>query len=323
MRILVTGAAGMLGSGVVPTLVRAGHEVLPTDMAGVAPGWDDQSAPRAVALDVRAAQQVNLGVEAFRPDLVMHLAAITGLEDCERDPDNAFATNAVGTKHVALACARARIPMVYISTAGVFDGTKDDAYVEFDTPNPINVYGHSKYEGERYVQWFLDRCYIVRAGWMVGGGAKDHKFVAKMLAQIKAGATRLNVVGDKLGTPTYVPDFARTLLPLVESESYGLYHMVCGGSGSRLSVCARILEVLGRDDIELVEVDSSFFAEEFFAERPRSEIMRNMILDLQGMNTMRGWEEAIEDYLAHDLAALGHGVVQRVVDLTDRDFAAA
>jgi dTDP-4-dehydrorhamnose reductase len=143
-----------------------------------------------------------------------------------------------------------------------------------------------------------------------------------MLAQIKAGATRLHVVGDKLGTPTYVPDFARTLLTLVESESYGLYHMVCGGSGSRLSVCARILEVLGRDDIELVEVDSSFFAEEFFALRPRSEIMRNMLLDLQGMNTMRRWEEAIEDYLAHDLAALGCGV-ERVVNLTDRSYEAA
>lgn len=316
MRILITGAAGMLGSGVVPTLWRAGHEVLPTDLPRVTPGWG-AAGPEPIALDVRSVDQVNLAVSAYAPDLVMHLAAVTGLEDCERDPDHAFAVNALGTKHVALACARAKVPMVYISTAGVFDGTKDDPYIEFDTPNPINVYGRSKHEGERYVQWFLDRCYIVRAGWMVGGGAKDHKFVAKMLAQIKAGATELHVVGDKLGTPTYVPDFARTLLALIESRSYGLYHMACGGSGSRLDVCARILEVLGRRDIDLIEVDSSYFAEEFFAVRPRSEIMRNMLLDLQGMNTMRPWEEAIEDYLAHDLAGLGRAV-ERVIDLTAR-----
>lgn len=316
MQILVTGAAGMLGSGVVPALVRAGHDVLPTDLAGVPAGWNGH-APSPVPLDVRSAVEVNSAVEGYAPELVVHLAAITDLEDCERDPDGAFATNALGTKHVALACARAGIPMVYVSTAGVFDGESDRPYTEFDTPNPINVYGHSKFEGERYVQWFVDRFYTIRAGWMVGGGAKDHKFVAKILAQIHAGTPRLHVVGDKLGTPTYVPDFARCLLTLIESHSYGLYHMACGGQGSRLSVCARILEVLGRDDIELIEVGSEFFAEEFFAPRPRSEIMRNLVLDLQGMNTMRPWAEAIEDYLSHDLAELGKGV-RRTLDLVTR-----
>jgi len=294
----------MLGSALVPALVSAGHEVCATDLrVPVERPWGP-AGPRLEKLDVRSCRQVSAGFDCVRPEFVVHLAAETDLEACEADPDNALATNALGTKHVALACQANALPMAYVSTAGVFDGQKDGAYTEYDTPNPINVYGRSKLEGERYVQMFLQRFYIVRAGWMVGGGEKDHKFVAKILAQLKQGATTLYAVGDKLGTPTYAPDFARCFVHLIETGSYGVYHMACQGRASRYDVAKKILEVLGRTDVELVEVGSEFFRETFPAPRPRSEMMRNLLLELQGLNGMRPWEEALEEYLVTAFADL-------------------
>lgn len=289
----------MLGTGIVPELVHAGHDVVATDLIGDGSRFWGPEGPECTKLDVRSRDQVDAAVTEVRPDIVLHLAAETDLEISERDPDHAFLTNTIGTKHVALACQRAEIPIAYISTAGVFDGTKgDEPYTEFDAPNPINVYGASKFEGEKYVQWFSDRFYIVRAGWMVGGGTKDHKFVAKMLNQLDEGKKVLHAVGDKLGTPTYVPDFAQTFTHLISTESYGLYHMACEGAGSRYDVTKKMLEILGRsDEVELVEVGSEFFEEAFPAPRPRSEMMRNMALDLQGWNTMRPWDVALEEYL--------------------------
>ena len=306
MRILATGTAGMLGSSLIPALVRAGHEVVATDidLTSTRP-WGD-AGPHLDWLDVRDPDAVKAAFTSVEPELVLHLAAETSLEISDADPDHAYLTNTIATKYVALQCRRIGVPMTYISTAGVFDGTKDGApYNEFDSPNPINTYGASKYEGEKIVSGLLDEYYIIRAGWMVGGGAaKDHKFVSRIVDQVREGRTTIHAVGDKLGTPTYTPDFARCFLDLIDSQLYGLYHMACEGEGSRYDVAARILEVLGRDDIELVEVDSEFFRDEFPSARPRSEIMRNMALDLQGMNSMRPWPVALEEYLLTEFADL-------------------
>lgn len=320
MRILITGAGGMLGSALVPALASAGHQVYPTDLRAPrrdslvsARAWREWVELRADGspdgnlqyLDVRSPEQIARWLDRTRPDFVVHLAAETDVDLCESDVDHAYTTNALGTKHVALACQRAELPLAYVSTAGVFDGEKEDPYTEYDAARPINVYGQSKFEGEQYVRDFLSRFYIVRAGWMVGGGDKDHKFVAKILRQLDDGARTLYAVGDKWGTPTYAPDFAACFTRLVETGSYGLYHMACLGRGTRYDVAQKILQVLGRDEeVELVEVGSDFFRETFPAPRPRSEMMRNLLLDLQGLNTMRPWEESIEEYLLTAFAGL-------------------
>lgn len=298
MKILATGAAGMLGTSLVPALVAAGHQVDATDIDLRDPLPWGMAGPPLGHLDVRDRDDVRTVIRSRRPDLVVHLAAETSLEFSDAEPEHAWLTNTVATRYVALEARRARIPMIYISTAGVFDGTQDSPYTEYDSPNPLNMYGRSKYEGELAVRELVEEHFIIRAGWMVGGGAaKDHKFVARILRQLREGAREIYAVTDKLGTPTYAPDFATCFLGLVESELFGLYHMVCGGEGSRYDVAARILEVLGRDDVELIPVTSEFFAAEFSSVRPRSEIMRNLVLELQGMNTMRPWQVALEEYL--------------------------
>jgi dTDP-4-dehydrorhamnose reductase len=306
----------MLGSAMVPALLARGYDVFPTDLrVDGHPAWDSQGPP-ITRLDVRSRTDIAAGFGRFKPDFVVHLAAETDLEICEADPEHAFATNALGTKHVALACQAFGAELAYVSTAGVFDGEKAEPYIEYDPARPINRYGSSKLDGERYVSTFLNRFYIVRAGWMVGGGRKDHKFVAKILAQLKAGARTLYAVGDRLGTPTYAPDFARCFSQLIESRSYGLYHMVCTGQASRFDVARKILEVLGRtEDVQLVEVDSSFFRDSYPAPRPKSEAMRNLLLDLQGLNTMRPWEEALEEYLSVALDDLGLEAAPRALEV--------
>jgi dTDP-4-dehydrorhamnose reductase len=289
----------MLGSALIPALVKANHEVFATDLCiPEQQPWSELGArsPRIGKLDVRARDQVDAWFQTVQPEFVMHLAAETDVDLCQEQPEHAFTSNALGTKHVALACQAADVRLVYISTVGVFDGEKIDPYTEFDEPNPINHYGRSKLAGERYVQWFLRRFYIVRAGWMVGGGPKDHKFVGKILQQLNDGATTLYCVSDR-GTPTYAPDFARCLTELIETNSFGLYHMACRGLGSRYDVARKILDVLGRTDVELVKVEREFFRDTYPAPRPRSEMMRNLTLESQGWNTMRHWEEALEEYL--------------------------
>jgi dTDP-4-dehydrorhamnose reductase len=296
----------MLGSALVPALVRAGHEVHATDLRiPEREPWPELTAqrPRMGQLDVRSSGQIAAWFATVKPEFVMHLAAETDVDLCQEQPQHAFATNALGTKHVALACQAADVRMVYISTVGVFDGEKTDPYTEFDEPNPINHYGRSKLAGERYVQWFVRRFYIVRAGWMVGGGDKDHKFVGKILQQLRDGATRLHAVSDR-GTPTYAPDFADCLTQLIETDSFGLYHMACRGLGSRYDVARKILDVLGRTDVELIKVDREFFRTTYPAPRPKSEMMHNLTLEAQGWNTMRPWEEALEEYLGNAFGGL-------------------
>src|SRR5262249_52338866 len=132
------------------------------------------------ALDTRDPNAVMHLFARVRPTIAVHLAAETDVDRCERENDHAFRSNALGTLNVALACQRFDCDMVYISTAGVFDGTKPDPYTEFDTPAPVNVYARAKYEGEKIVQTLVPRHYVVRAGWMFGGKGKDKKFVAKI-----------------------------------------------------------------------------------------------------------------------------------------------
>lgn len=285
--MLVTGAAGVVGGYTAD--VFSDHELVLTDIVGDMDRLDvrDQQAVRAVVLEAR-------------PDVVIHLAAATDVDQCEQEPDHAFSTNAIGTRNVALACRESSAVLVYTSTAGVFGGEKVEPYTEFDAPAPANIYGHSKLAGERIVEALLDRYYIARAGWMVGGGPKEKKFVGMMLRFIDAGERRLRAVDDKLGTPTYAKDLAAGLRVLVESGYYGLYHLVnAGGSCSRYDVAFALCEILGRDDVEVEPVSSAYFP--LPAPRARSEAMVNYKLELLGINPMRPWRDALEAYVTTEL----------------------
>jgi dTDP-4-dehydrorhamnose reductase len=284
--MLVTGANGMVGSYV--RKVFRGVELIPTDITG-----DCQH------LDVRNPNEVMETICSVSPQVVLHLAAATDVDRCEQDPDWAYHSNTIGTQNVALACQASGCVMVYISTAGVFRGDKPEPYTEFDRPRPMNLYGDSKLQGEKIVSTLLDKFYIARAGWMVGGGEKDTKFVGKITQKIVEGATHLRVVDDKFGSPTYAKDLLGGVMQLLESDQYGLYHMVNKGAVSRLEVALAIKEILNRPEVEIEPVNSACFP--LPAPRARSEMMRNYKLDLMEHNSMRFWKEALSEYLQEEL----------------------
>jgi dTDP-4-dehydrorhamnose reductase len=296
LRVLVTGAAGVVGTDLSQVLTTAGYQVLRTDI----------SRSEGVAyLDVRDASEVIAVVSRERPGLIIHLAAETDVDRCEIDVDHAYRTNALGTWNVVLACQREDIPMVYVSTAGVFDGTKTEPYTEFDDPNPVNVYGRSKLQGEKFVRQLLSRFFIVRASWMIGGGpVKDKKFVGKIIKQLDAGAKELNAVTDKIGSLTYAPDFSKGLVELVETRFYGTYHLANRGTCTRYDVARHVLDHLCRKDVALNAVTSEAFV--LPAPRARSEILRNYVLELRGLNSVRDWREALDDYLDKHFSYASH-----------------
>jgi len=249
-------------------------------------------------LDFRDFEAYRNDVLAFSPDFLFHLGALTSLEYCEENIDDAYMTNTLSVEHACHISNEMDIPLLYISTAGIFDGLKD-YYDDWDMPNPLGHYARSKYMGEVYVQQHARKYYVCRAGWMMGGGQrKDKKFVQKIMKQIKAGKKELFVVSDKDGTPTYTHDFAKTVKNIMETTFFGVYNLVCGDLTSRLEVATEILKILDKQhEITVTPVSSDFFAKEYYAHRPASERLINKKLELRGLNQMRSWKEALRDYI--------------------------
>jgi dTDP-4-dehydrorhamnose reductase len=288
-KIYIAGCGGMLGEGFYKQF-REEFKLKCTDK--------DVNADWLSYLDFREFENYRNDVADFAPDYLFHLGAYTDLEFCEKNVDDTYMTNTLSVEHACQIANELDIPLLYISTAGIFDGAKD-LYDDWDVPNPLGHYARSKYMGELYVQQNVRKHYVCRAGWMMGGGPqKDKKFVQKIMKQLKEGKKELFVVNDKDGTPTYTHDFAKTVKALIQTSHYGLYNLVCDGLTGRFDVAARLLEILGKsEEVKLVPVSSEFFSQEYFAHRPASERLINKKLNLRGLNKMQSWEDALREYL--------------------------
>jgi len=249
-------------------------------------------------LDFREEDNYRKDVFEFNPDYLFHIGAYTNLEYCELNEKDTYLTNTKSVEYAVNIANELKIPLLYTSTAGIFDG-KQEVYDENDKPNPLGHYGTSKYLGEVYVQENSKDFIICRAGWMMGAGAdKDKKFIQKLINQINDGKSILYVVNDKLGTPTYTHDFAKNVKLLIEKGERGLFNMVCKGLTGRLEVANELVAMMGlQESVSVMEVDSKYFAEEYFAERPECERLVNKRLDDLGLNIMRDWRIALKEYL--------------------------
>ena len=249
-------------------------------------------------LDFRDLEAYKKDVEAFKPDYLFHLGAYTDLEYCEKNVEDTYLTNTISVENAVYIANALDIPLLYISTAGIFDGNKD-LYDDWDEPNPLGVYARSKFMGERYVVENTKRFLVCRAGWMMGAGPKkDKKFIQKLMKQIKEGKKELFIVDDKDGTPTFTHDFAKNVKALIEKEYWGLYNMVCGGQTSRLEVAHELLSLLGlSNEIKINVVNSDYFKEIYFAERPPCERLDNRKLKLRNINFMQDWKVALKEYI--------------------------
>jgi len=258
----------------------------------------DVNEPWLERLDVANAADVARYLDRVKPNYIIHLAAKTDMEYCELHPEEAYAVNTGGVENVAAYARDHNIPLLYISTAGVFDGQKDE-YTEHDAPNPLSVYGKSKYGGE-LVAKTVPKSIIVRAGWMMGGGPrKDKKFINKIVKQLRAGVKELAVVNDKFGTPCYTYDLARSIRYLLDHDAYGIFHGACDGGGSRADVArAMLAHFKWSERVAIHEVDSDFFKESYFATRPRSEQLLNVELKSKAPQLTRNWQACLDEYLA-------------------------
>jgi dTDP-4-dehydrorhamnose reductase len=289
VKIYIAGCGGMLGEAFYKQF-RDDFELKCTDI--------DLNESWLSYLDFRNYESYRKDVEDFKPDWLFHLGAYTDLEYCELHEDDTYETNTESVKSAVHIANKLSIPLLYISTAGIFDGKKN-IYYESDVPNPIGHYAKSKYLGEKYVIENSMDYLICRAGWMMGGGpTKDKKFIQKVIKQIQSGNKELHIVNDKLGTPTYTHDFTNNVKLLIGEGQRGLFNMVCSGLTGRLEVAKELVRLLElQNEIKITEVNSNFFSKEYFADRPDCERLINKKLDYLSLNIMRDWKVALKEYL--------------------------
>lgn len=275
-RVLVTGAAGMLGREVVDAL-RGSTDVVEADLAD---------------FDVADHEATLLAVRDTAPDVVVNCAAYTDVDGAETHRREAFAVNATGAGSVARAAEAAGALMLHLSTDYVFDGTSSEPYVEDDPPNPLNVYGESKLAGEREVLASGARSLIVRTAWLYGHGGRN--FVDTIL-RLSDGGEALRVVDDQRGTPTYARDLAVILKELVAASVTGVVNATNSGVASWYEFAAEILRASGRSHVHVEPVATA--ARPRPAKRPRSSVLS--LGKLEGLLgwSPRAWQEALQEYL--------------------------
>lgn len=276
MKVLITGARGQLGSDLLKALSSRRWRVF---------GFSHQELP------VEEMEAVWDRVCAVKPEVVIHAAAYTYVDDCEKNSEKAYLVNALGTRNVAIASQKVGAKFVYISTDYIFDGRKKEPYLEFDPPNPLSVYGKSKLAGEWFVENLLDKFYIVRTSWLYGLNGRN--FVKTILELVKKKPS-LKVVDDQIGSPTYTLDLAKKIAEIIQSDYFGIYHITNQGYCSWFDFACKILEI-SRVDKEVKPVKTEDFPRP--APRPKFSVLENFVLKNSGFSLLRSWEEALADFL--------------------------
>jgi dTDP-4-dehydrorhamnose reductase len=268
MKVLVTGAKGMLGQDLCPILEDEDFDVIETDIDN---------------LDITNLENVENVLNSTKPDFVIHCAAYTNVDKAEEDSETAYKINSDGTKNLALTCRKLDIPIIYISTDYVFDGTKKGKYLPNDKVNPINVYGASKLEGEKAVQT-CEKYYIARTSWLYGHHGKN--FVETMIS-LKDKEV-LKVVDDQIGCPTWTVELANGIVKLIKEEMpFGIYQICGSGHTSWYGFAKKIFELCNYN-VNLQPCTTDEFPRS--AKRPSNSIMEN--------NKMcRKWETALKEYI--------------------------
>jgi len=285
--LLVIGAKGMLGRDLMSILQSS----LPNDEII---GWDIEE------IDIQKEEDTVTHLGKLRPDIVVHIAAYTDIDGCESDEEKAFAVNAEGTKHVALAATRCQAKMVYLSTDYVFDGNKREPYLESDSPHPLNVYGRSKLKGEQYVQEWVKDALIIRTQWLYGRYGKN--FVTSILQQTREKRV-LSIVNDQIGSPTYTADLAKVISVLIQFNAQGIFHVANSDLCTWYTFGQAILKLWGMDKVKVIPISSKELGRPTI--RPSYSVLNCQKLKKETGLTLRPWSEALKDYLAAYRSTLG------------------
>jgi len=248
--------------------------------------------PPVNKVDITELEVIKELFSQLTPDFVIHTAAYTDVDGCEKNPDRAHRVNALGTRNIALICQEKNIPLVYVSTDFVFDGKKNCPYTELDETHPLNVYGRSKLAGENHIRSLLERYFIVRTSWLYGRHGKN--FVETILKLAKEKEV-LTVVGDQVGSPTYTKDLAQEMKKLVSGSSYGICHITNSGSCSWYDFAKEILKLAPIRGVKVKPITSKELNRP--ACRPQFSVLNSSSYRPGDENTMRPWKEALREYI--------------------------
>lgn len=242
--------------------------------------------------DVTKPELVENRMKQISPDKVIHCAAWTDVDGCEKDPEKAEQANVLGTRNVGRFCSDFGIPFCYISTDFVFDGLKNVPYIEDDLPNPINVYGKTKLAGEEWVRGNLTNWFIVRTSWLFGVSGKN--FVTTMLRFSKEQSF-VKVVNDQVGSPTFTEDLASAIWQLALGEKFGLYHITNSGNCSWYQFACEIFKA-AKIDKEVIPITSNELSRP--ATRPHYSVLSNGKWTQNGFAPLRHYNESLLSYLS-------------------------
>lgn len=278
----------MLGS-LIRQALDGKHQVIPTD---VLEGCE--------RLDIADTAGTFDAVNRFRPEMIIHCAAMTDVDGCEMDPDRAFKINAVGSWNLACAAASIDCAVAYVSTDYVFDGTKGSPYTEFDPTNPISAYGASKLAGEQAVREICPKHYVVRTSWLFAPHGRNFALTILNAAKSRADSGKLDkplkVVADQVGSPTYAKDLAEFLVMLVGSPLYGVYHFTNAGSCSWHEFASKIVETADLNQVRVLPINSEEWPTP--TKRPEYSVLRHYRMELLGRDSARPWQEAVAEFVS-------------------------
>lgn len=278
MKIIVTGAAGQLGTDVMLRLKELGVQAV-----GAA----------HTCLDITDYEKVKALFDKEKPDAVIHCAAFTMVDKAEIEREACRACNVSGSESIARAAASHNAKCLYVSTDYVFGGDGDEPY-ETDSPkHPVNYYGQTKLEGEEIVRSLCEKHFIVRTSWVFGG--HGHNFVKSMLWLGKK-KDEIGVVNDQIGSPTYTPDLARLLCDMVFTEKYGVYHATNEGFCSWAQFAAEIMRQ-SETPCTVRPITSAEYPSA--AKRPLNSRLSKSSLDKAGFERLPLWQDALARYLSN------------------------
>jgi len=278
--ILVIGAQGMLGRDLLPLLQSSfiEREVV---------GWDIEE------IDIREEKSTRSKIETLNPETVIHIAAYTDVDGCEKNREEAFRVNAEGMKHVVMGAKACGARVVYLSTDYIFDGKKKEPYLETDLPNPLNVYGQTKLKGEEYLQQGIDDHLIIRTQWLYGRHGKN--FVASILRQAREKRV-LTIVDDQTGSPTYTVDLSRAMVTLLQHNSRGIFHVTNQDACTWYGFGQAILNFAQIEGVHLTPISSEAFGRP--AARPFYSVLNTQRVRQETGMSLRRWSDALRDYLS-------------------------
>lgn len=288
-KILITGCNGQLGRAINKEYAGEDVEFINTDV------MDSET---SVALDITNLSEVLSMVEEQKPQIIMNCAAHTNVDACEKQWDSAYRINALGARNLSIAAEKVGAKLIHVSTDYVFAGDGESPYTEFDEVNPKSAYGKTKLEGERFVQQFARKYFIIRTAWLYGEG----KNFVKTMLRLSESNQEVSVVCDQVGNPTSAAELAKLIHYLEPTENYGVFHGTCEGSCSWADFAEEIFRLTGKKT-KVNRISSEEYAAMYpaSARRPAYSVLDKYMLRLTGDFVMADWKTALAEYVESGL----------------------